>query len=108
MLSSYKIMWLVVVFDLPVGTPAERRRATGFRNMLLDEGFMMKQFSVYLRANVNRPAAAALADRIGARAPAEGDVSIMFFTDKQYGLTRNFAGKSIADTETKPAQFSLF
>ena len=48
MLSSYKIMWLVVVFDLPVGTKTERRRASGFRNMLIDEGFMMKQFSVYL------------------------------------------------------------
>ena len=45
MISSYKIMWLVVVFDLPVGSKTERRRATGFRNMLIEEGFMMKQFS---------------------------------------------------------------
>lgn len=101
-------MWLVVVFDLPVGLPAERRRATGFRNMLLDEGFVMKQFSVYLRANPNRPAAEALAARIGKQVPSEGDVSIMFFTDKQYGLTRNFAGRTVEETEEKPAQFTLF
>ena len=108
MLSSYKIMWLVVVFDLPVGTKMERRRATGFRNLLIDEGFMMKQFSVYLRACPNRPAADALADRIGKRAPPEGDVSILFFTDKQYGLTRNYAGRAVKETEKKPTQFTLF
>lgn len=100
-------MWLIVVFDLPVGTMVERRRATGFRNMLLDEGFMMKQFSVYLRACPNRPAADALSDRIGKRAPAEGDVSIMFFTDKQYGMTKNFAGRAMQETEEKPKQFTL-
>jgi CRISPR-associated protein Cas2 len=108
MLSSYKIMWLVVIFDLPVGSKTERRRATGFRNMLIDEGFMMKQFSVYLRACPNRPAADALSQRIGKRAPPEGDVSIMFFTDKQYGLTRNFSGRALKETEEKPSQFTLF
>lgn len=108
MISAYKIMWLVVIFDLPVGSKTERRRATGFRNMLLDEGFMMKQFSVYLRSCHNRAAADSLADRIGKRAPPEGDVSVMFFTDKQYGLTRNYAGRAEQETEKKPAQFVLF
>ncbi len=108
MLSSYKIMWLLVVFDLPVGSKSERRRATGFRNRLLDEGFFMKQFSVYLRSCPNRPSAEALADRIGKNAPPEGDVSILFFTDKQYGLTRNYAGKAIKETEEKPPQLLLF
>ncbi len=108
MLSSFKIMWLIVVFDLPVGTKTERRRATGFRNLLIDEGFMMKQFSVYLRACPNRASADALADRIGRRTPSEGDVSIMFFTDKQYGMTRNYAGHAKKKTEEKPPQFTLF
>ena len=101
-------MWLVVIFDLPVGGKVERRRATGFRNMLIDEGFTMKQFSVYLRACPNRPAADALAHRIGKRTPPEGDVSILFFTDKQYGLTRNFSGRALKETEKKPSQFTLF
>jgi CRISPR-associated protein Cas2 len=101
-------MWLLVVFDLPVGTKPERRHATGFRNILLDEGFMMKQYSVYLRACPNRPSAEALADRIGKHAPPLGDVSILFFTDKQYGMTRNFAGRAVEITEEKPAQFTLF
>jgi CRISPR-associated protein Cas2 len=108
MLSPYRIMWLVVVFDLPVGTKAERRRATGFRNTLIDEGFIMKQFSVYLRACPSRSSADSLAERIGKRAPPEGDVSILFFTDKQYGLTRNYTGRTAQETEEIPSQFKLF
>jgi CRISPR-associated protein Cas2 len=108
MLSPFKVMWLVVIFDLPVGNKTERRRATGFRNMLIDEGFFMKQFSVYLRACPNRSSSEALAERIGKRAPPEGDGSIMYFTDKQYALTRNFAGRATTETEKKPDQFTLF
>ena len=61
-----------------------------------------------LRACPNRPAVEALANRIGKRAPPKGDVSIMFFTDKQYGLTRNYSGRAVKETEKKPAQFTLF
>ncbi len=32
----------------------------------------------------------------------------MFFTDKQYGMTRNYAGRAVKETEQKPAQFTLF
>ena len=42
-------MWLMVIFDLPVGTKKQRHAATKFRNFLLDQGFSMSQFSVYLR-----------------------------------------------------------
>ena len=36
-------MWVWVLFDLPVLTSAERKRATRFRNDLLDLGFEMVQ-----------------------------------------------------------------
>ena len=68
----------------------------------------MKQFSAYLRPCSNRRNAEALADRVGRKAPPEGDVSILFFTDKQYGLTRNYSGAVSADTEKKPPQLTLF
>lgn len=40
-------MRLIVLFDLPVGTKAERRKAQKFRDLLLKEGFIMMQFSCY-------------------------------------------------------------
>ena len=39
MLSGYRLMWVVVMFDLPVVAKAERKAATEFRNGLLDAGF---------------------------------------------------------------------
>ena len=44
-------MWVIVMFDLPVVEKAERKAATDFRNALLDMGFEMSQFSVYLKTN---------------------------------------------------------
>ena len=108
MQSSFQIMWTLVLFDLPVGNSEERRRATNFRNMLLDEGFLMKQFSVYLRVCPNRASAEALADRIGKRTPPEGDVAVLFFTDKQYSMTRNYCGAARINPEEKPPQLALF
>lgn len=101
-------MWLVVMFDLPVTTSAERRRARRFHDYLLDEGFSMKQFSVYLRYFDNRAKADTAADRVGKAVPAEGAVSILFVTDKQFGQMRNYLGKVPTKAEQKPAQFSLF
>lgn len=38
-LSGYRLMWIFVMFDLPVGTKEQSRAATKFREFLLDEGF---------------------------------------------------------------------
>ena len=101
-------MWLVVCFDLPVGDPKERRNATRFRHYLLGEGFTMQQWSVYTRYFVTRAQADAAADRIGSQVPPMGKVSIMFITDKQYGMVRNFHGRIRAESERKPDQLALF
>ena len=47
--SGYQLMWILVMFDLPVGTKEQMRAATRFREYLLDEGFEMAQFSIYAR-----------------------------------------------------------
>lgn len=45
--SPFSMGWILAMFDLPVVTKKERKVATKFRNDLLDEGFLMIQFSVY-------------------------------------------------------------
>ncbi|MCA1972484.1 MAG: CRISPR-associated endonuclease Cas2 [Caenispirillum sp.] len=107
-ISGYRAMWLLVMFDLPVTTSAERRRARRFHDYLLDEGFTMKQFSVYLRYFDSRAKADAAAERVGREVPLEGMVSILFITDKQFGQMRNFMGRVPTKAEQKPVQFSLF
>lgn len=106
--SWYRAMWLVICFDLPVGTPEERRDATRFRKRLVEAGFSMKQWSVYIRYFPTRARAESEADRIGARVPPMGKVSMMFITDRQFALIRNYEGKARAPTEKKPNQLALF
>lgn len=91
--SAYTIMWILVMFDLPVTSKIEMRKATKFRNSLLELGFIRKQFSVYIRHCEDMVAAQLLADKVGYCLNCEGSVSVMFFTDRQFGLTKNYVGK---------------
>lgn len=106
--SGFEIMWVLVLFDLPRTSQAERKKAASFRNNLLDEGFIMKQFSVYMKHSKNRVSAEMLSNRIGKLVPQEGDISIMFLTDKQFSMTKNYAGSASKPTETAPKQLLLF
>lgn len=107
MLSGYRIMWVLVMFDLPVLTPVERKRATGFRNFLLDQGFEMSQFSVYLRHMPSREKANALAKRVVKKVPPAGKVSILFFTDKQFGEIISYYNCKPEPIGEKPDQYVL-
>lgn len=101
-------MWMAVMFDLPVVTREERKAATDFRLRLLDHGFEMAQFSVYMRYCVSPHQAETLAGRIAAELPASGKVNIVFFTDKQYERILSFRGRSPETGRKPPPQFELF
>ena len=90
--SGYRFMWMMVMFDLPVLTKRQRKRAAKFRNDLLDLGFEMAQYSVYMKFCGARSVADALAARVERQVPTQGRVSILVFTDKQYGRMRVFSG----------------
>ena len=91
-ISGYRVMWVWVLFDLPVATKSERKRATRFRKDLLDLGFEMVQYSVYLRHAWSKEKAEYYARRVGDFVPQAGHVQIQFFTDKQYAQSRVFRG----------------
>jgi len=86
--------WIMAIFDLPVLTPHERRSATKFRNWLLDDGYLMIQYSVYARPCVSYEHLEKHTQRIVENAPLSGFVRIIFFTDKQWQLGINIIGNS--------------
>lgn len=108
MLSGYRLMWMLVMFDLPVVEAEERKAATGFRNFLLDEGFEMAQFSVYLRFCSGPEQVQAITKRLRGELPAGGKVDILTFTDKQYENIVSFSSGSPGPRRKNPDQFSLF
>lgn len=107
-LSGYRIMWLIVLFDLPVGTKKERKAATGFRHALLDLGFEMSQFSVYLRFSAGKEQAEALCRQVEAAMPRAGKVHIVQITDRQYENIRTYRGKKREPGPKNPSQLALF
>lgn len=107
MLSGYRIMWILVMFDLPTLTKTERKRAIKFRNFLLDEGFEMSQLSVYLRHTHSREKAEAISKRIIKAVPDYGKVSILFFTDKQFAEIISYHNCKSGILQDIPEQFLL-
>ena len=101
-------MWLIVLFDLPVATKPQRSAATRFRHDLLDEGFEMSQYSVYLRHCAGKEQADALAGRIELAMPKEGKVHMIQITDRQYENIRTFRGRKREPSPRNPDQLVMF
>jgi CRISPR-associated protein Cas2 len=95
------------MFDLPVGTPDEKRDAVDFRLGLLDQGFLMSQFSVYLKYCANRAVADAVVKRIERILPEGGRVDILLVTDKQYGEVKSYRRRAKQPRKTGPEQYVL-
>lgn len=108
MLSGYRLMWMVVLFDLPVVIKKERKAATKFRKFLLDQGFEMSQYSVYMRFCAGKEQAEAYTRKVEASVPATGKVHIMYITDKQYENIVSFDGRAKEPARKNPEQYVLF
>lgn len=107
-LSGYRLMWMMVLFDLPVATRKERKAATKFRKFLLDQGFEMSQFSVYLRFCAGKEQTETYTKRIEKNVPETGKVHILCFTDRQYETIICFDGRKREPTRRNPQQYALF
>ena len=101
-------MWVVAMFDLPVETSEMRSCYRKFREFLLNDGFMMMQFSVYARFCPNRENAETHADRIEAKVPEDGQVRVITLTELQFQKMKIFSGNSRKPPEEAPDQLSFW
>lgn len=101
-------MWVLVFFDLPTETAAERKTYARFRKDLIQDGFNMFQFSIYLRHCASRENADVHIKRVKDLLPAKGHVGILCITDKQFGMMEIFFGKKEKEKILAPQQLELF
>lgn len=87
-------MWIMVFFDLPVGTKTERRHANRFRKFLKTDGYLMLQFSVYARICRSDVGVEKHLLRARANLPPRGSVRALQVTDKQYARMKFLVGDS--------------
>lgn len=101
-------MWVIAMFDLPTDTPKARKSYARFRKCLLNDGFTMMQYSVYIRHCASIENARIHAKRMGGRVPSAGEVRFLTITDKQFGRIETYVGKTRQAPPNQPAQLELF
>ena len=101
-------MWVIVLFDLPTNTPKARKQYTYFRKHLLENGFSMMQYSVYIRHSASEENAQVHVKRVKSWLPPDGEVRIIKITDKQFGNIDVFYGKKRVPIEQAPQQLQFF
>ena len=87
--SEYRIMWVLVLFDLPTETKKDKKAYAEFRKNL------QKDAEVHIK-------------RVKSFLPDYGSVGIMCITDKQFGNIALFYGKKTVDVNTPGQQLELF
>lgn len=107
-LNEYRILWVLVFFDLPTETKKDRQIYSRFRKDIMKDGFGMFQFSIYLRHCSSRENAEVHIKRVKKILPPKGHVGIMTITDKQFGMMELFYGKEEKELPNTPQQLELF
>ncbi len=106
--SEYRIMWIMVFFDLPTETAQEKKAYARFRKELLKDGFSMFQFSIYVRHCSSRENRNVHIKRVKNLLPGKGHVGILSVTDKQFGMMEIFYGSKKESGFVEPHQLELF
>lgn len=90
---SYRFMRILVMFDLPVTTSAERKEYAKFRKYLIKSGFLMMQESVYCKLSPNSTLADAVIENVRKNKPEKGLVQVLRVTEKQYAKMEFIVGE---------------
>jgi len=107
-LNAYRNMWLMVLYDLPTETQAQRKAFATFRKNLQGLGFSMFQFSAYVRHVASRESADVYKRRVKAIVPEEGAVCVLEITDKQFEKMELYLGRKRKPPPNQPRQLELF
>ena len=89
-------MRVLVLFDLPTTDKLQRKNAAAFRKILLNDGFLMLQKSVYVRYCNNRDAATKHIKRVKKHIPPDGKVLLQVLTDEQFANMKRYENGNVA------------
>jgi len=107
-LNAYRVMWVLVMYDLPTETKADRKNMELFRKAMLKDGFQKFQFSFYLRHCASKENADVHVNRVKNILPPKGHIGILNITDKQFGQMEIFQSAKLAKNPEIAQQLELF
>lgn len=82
--SKYKSMQMIVSFDIPTTTKSSKKEYTEFKKFLLNNGYIMLQYSVYSRFCINQAAVNKHKRRLEKNLPKIGQIMVICITEQQY------------------------
>lgn len=107
-LNQYRVMWVMVFFDLPTETKADTRNYRRFVDVLEKDGFTRFQFSIFLRHCASMENAQVHMKRVKINLPPRGKVGIIRVTDKQFGMMEVFISAKSEKIPEPVQQLELF
>lgn len=106
--NEYRIMWVIVLYDLPTDTKIDRKIAAKFRKNIMADGFTMFQFSAYVRHCASMDNAKVHIRRVKSLLPEHGIVGILCITDKQFADIQIFNCRKEKKPNAPGQQLELF
>ncbi|MCD3245744.1 CRISPR-associated endonuclease Cas2 [Clostridium botulinum C] len=102
-------MRLLVFFDLPVVKKEDRKEYQNFRRFLLNDGYIMIQYSVYSRICNGIDGANKHIIRLKRNLPPKGSVRYLQITEKQYCEMKFLVGSSKPEEKSiNSSQLNVF
>lgn len=89
----YDKLRLLCFFDLPVETKSEQKAYRVFHKKLIELGFTMVQYSVYVRALPNRSQLSKYEAQLKMFTPSNGYVELIYVSEKQFNDRRFLVGQ---------------
>jgi CRISPR-associated protein Cas2 len=106
--NQYRIMWVIVFFDLPTQTKTDTRNYRKFVKKLEEDGFTRFQWSIFMRHCPSMENAQVHIKRVKKNLPPMGHVCILHLTDKQFGMMEVFLSQNKEELPPSHQQLELF
>lgn len=101
-------MRLIVMFDLPVVTEQDKKIYSKFRKFLLDDGYVMLQYSIYSRICKNADDVNKHEIKLRVHMPSKGNVRLLQITEKQFENMKIYCGNQTAEEKIGIDSFIVF
>jgi CRISPR-associated protein Cas2 len=101
-------MRLICLFDLPSVSDEEVKNAKNFREFLLKKGFVMLQWSMYVKHLLYNDSVTHLSESIRRKLPENGNLMLIEMTDRQFESIMVFNNYQTQKPPRKYSELELF
>ena len=96
-MSGFRFMRMIVFFDLPTLTNEDKRNYRKFRKVLIKNGFIMLQESVYCKMMTSPSMEKSMKNMVHNNKPPKGLIQTITITEKQFVKMDYIVGEYTSD-----------